>query len=105
MLVPHVMTRQRSDISLLIGQASSKAEINDLRRDVELLYPRYTITITLEWVQDSHPSNDYWSCRTLADSAILGDVCAARWWVYGANGIASGSFRLRLMEHDTHVLR
>ena len=78
MLVPQVMMHQRGDIFLLIGQASSQAEINDMERDAELFGPRYTIMITPEWIQDLHPANDYWSCQTLVDSATLGDVCAAR---------------------------
>ena len=60
-------------------------EIEDLKRDVEYLGPRYTIMITPEWVQDVDPPDAFWSCQTLVDSATLGDVCAARWWIYGTN--------------------
>ena len=95
---------QRGDIFLLIGQASSQIEIGDLKRDVEYLGPRYTIVITPEWVQDLDPTENFWSCQTLVDSATLGDVCAARWWIYGTNGISRDTFRVRMTADDIRVL-
>ena len=103
-MFPQVMMHQRGDIFLLIGQVNSQSEIDEMKRDVEFLCPRYTIVITPEWIQGLRPADNYWSCQTLADSATLGDVCAARWWVYGTNGIASDSFRVRLMDYDIRVL-
>ena len=104
MPTPHVSVYQRGDIFILIGQASAQLEIDDLGRDSQHLCPRYTVMITPEWVHDLNPVDDFWTCQTLVDSANLGDVCAARWWVYGTDGISADSFRVRLTANDIRVL-
>ena len=47
--------------------------------------PRYAILITPVWVQDlAQPiSTGFWTCQKLVDSASVGDICAAQWWIYG----------------------
>ena len=104
LLAPHVSMCRRGDIFLLIGHASSQLAIDDLKRDSIHLNPRYLITITPEWVQDLHTVDDLWKCQTLVVSATLGDVCGARGWVYGANGIPADDFRAHLTSSDLRAL-
>ena len=104
LLAPHVSMYRRGDIFLLIGQASTPLEIDDFKRDSIHLHPRYLIMITPEWVQDLSIVDEFATCQTSVDSATLGDVCGARWWVCGANGISSDDFRVRLTSNDLRVL-
>ena len=104
MLALKVSAYQRGDIFTLIGQSVTQLEIDDLARDSRHLSPRYTIMITPEWVQGLNTVGEFLTCQTLVASATLGDVCAARWWVYGTNGIPAVSFRVRLTAYDIRVL-
>ena len=88
----HVKQRTaREAIFVLIGCAYSQLEIDDFKRDVTHIMPRYAILITPVWVQDLHRPNGpgFWTCQKLVDSASLGDLCAAQWWIYGFGPIDS----------------
>ena len=70
------------DISVLIGYASSRMEINDFKADELHIGPRYAILVTPAWVQDRNAPEGYWKGQKLVDSSALGDVVAAQWWMY-----------------------
>ena len=93
------------DISVLIGCAYSQLEINDFKRDVTHVMPRYAILITPIWIQDLHQPNGpgFWTCQKLVDSASLGDLCAAQWWIYGF-GPSDSHFDFTPFLRDVRVL-
>ena len=102
----HVKERgPNDDIFCLIGSAYSQLEINDFKRDATFIMPRYAILITPVWAQDlSQPiSTGFWTCQKLVDSASVGDLCAAQWWIYGA-GPTDSHFDVSPFLRDIRVL-
>ena len=95
----------RGDIFCLIGCAYPQLGIGDFKRDACFIMPMYSILITPVWVQDLARSigNGFWTSRKLDDSASLGDICAAQWWIYGA-GPTESHFDVAPFVRDIRVL-
>ena len=60
------------DIFVLIGQASSKMDIIDFRRDEMRIAPRYSILVTPVLIQDRDGANEFREWQKMVDSAALG---------------------------------
>ena len=100
----HVQERAtRDDIFGLIGCAYSQLEIDDFKRDVRHIVPRYAILITPSWAHDLRQPGNFWTCQRLLDSAGLGGVCSAQWWVYGC-GPTDSHFDFSPFTRDVRVL-
>ena len=91
------------DIFLLIGCAYSQLEIDDFKRDVSFIRPRYAILVTPSWVQDLRNPSEFWSCRRSVDSASVGDLCSAPRWIYGC-GPPDSHFDFSPFMRDIRVL-
>ena len=64
---------------LLIGQATTSLEIDDLRHDTLQLGPIHAIMITPEWVQSLNQADEFRTGQTIVVSGAIGDVCDPRW--------------------------
>ena len=93
----------RHDIPL-IGWDRIQIGIEDSKRDVRHVVPRYAILITPAWLQDQRSPENCRTCQKLMGSAGLVDVCIAQWRAYGF-GLSESRFGFSPLVRDIRVIR
>ena len=94
----------RQDIFAITGRAHSQTGISDFKRDFRNKLPTYAVLITPARLQDQDRPELIRTCKSQFDSATLGDVFGAQWWVYGC-GVTDIHFEYFPFARDIRVLQ